>query len=54
MSVRSLAVGIVVGASIATAVGIAYAAIPDSNGVVHACYQNVSSANKPVKLLDTS
>jgi hypothetical protein len=36
MSTRSLAAGIVIGASIATAVGIAYAAIPDSNHVVHA------------------
>jgi hypothetical protein len=54
MSTRSLAAGIVIGASIATAVGIAYAAIPDSGGVVHACYQNVTSANKPVKLLDTA
>jgi hypothetical protein len=54
MSIRSLAVGTVLGAMVATAVGIAYAAIPDSNGVVHACYQNVTSANKPVKLLNTS
>jgi hypothetical protein len=53
MSIRSLGAGIVIGASIATAVGIAYAAIPDPSGVIHACYQNVTSANKPVKLLDT-
>jgi hypothetical protein len=53
MSARSVGAGIVIGASIATAVGIAYAAIPDSNGVVHACYQNVTSANKPLRLLDT-
>jgi hypothetical protein len=53
MSIRSLAAGVMIGASITAAVGIAYAAIPDSNGVVHACYQNVSGASKPVKLLDT-
>jgi len=34
--------------------GVAYAAIPDSAGTVHACYQNVTSANKPLKLLDTA
>jgi hypothetical protein len=33
---------------------LAYASIPDANGVIHACWQNVSSANKPVKLLNTS
>jgi hypothetical protein len=54
MSIRSTAAGIAVGASLATAVGIAYASIPDSGGVIHACYQNVTGASKPVKLLNTS
>src|SRR3954452_24823166 len=54
MQGRGLLVGCVVGAVIASAVGVAYAAIPDGGGVVHACFQNVTSANKPVKLLNTS
>jgi hypothetical protein len=54
MSPRSLVVGVAVGAGIAIAGSAAFAAIPDSGGVVHACYQNVSGANKPVKLLNTS
>ena len=51
---KGLLVGCVIGAVVASAVGVAYAAIPDGGGVVHACYQNVTSANKPVKLLDTA
>lgn len=51
---RDLAVGALLGAVIASAVGVAYAAIPDGGGVVHACYQTVTSATKPVKLLDTA
>ncbi|HSS55860.1 MAG TPA: hypothetical protein VLK79_14525 [Gaiellales bacterium] len=51
---RSLLVGCVVGAVVASAVGVAYAAIPDNAGTIHACYQNVTSANKPLKLLDTA
>jgi hypothetical protein len=54
LNVRSLVAGCVVGAVIAAGVGVAYAAIPDGSGVVHACFQNVTSANKPVKLLDTA
>jgi hypothetical protein len=54
LSIRSLAAGIVIGVSITAAVGIAYANIPDSSGVLHACYQNVTSPTKPVKLLNTS
>jgi hypothetical protein len=54
MSIRSLAAGAVLGAGLVAAVGMAYASIPDSSGVIHACYQNVTSANKPVKLLNTS
>src|SRR3954465_2970355 len=51
---RDLVAGAVLGAVVASAVGVAYAAIPDGGGVVHACFQNVTSANKPVKLLDTA
>src|SRR5690242_1182955 len=54
MSLRSLGLGLVIGIVVAGGVGVAYAAIPDAGGVVHACYQNVSSPNKPVKLLNTS
>jgi hypothetical protein len=36
MSIRSLAAGAAIGATLATAVGIAYASIPDSNGIIHA------------------
>jgi hypothetical protein len=49
-----LAVGIVVGAVAVGGGAVALGAIPDSSGVVHACFQNVTSANKPVKLLDTA
>jgi hypothetical protein len=54
MHIKTWFAGIVFGAVIAAGIGIAYAAIPDSTGVVHACWQNVSGANKPVKLLNTS
>jgi hypothetical protein len=54
MSIRSLVVGAVLGAAVAAATGVALASIPDSGGVVHACWQNVTSATKPVKLLDTA
>lgn len=54
VSMRSLVVGVVIGVALAAAAGIAYASIPDSSGVIHACWQNVTSANKPVKLLNTS
>src|SRR5690348_16045278 len=53
MSKQSMLIGFVIGVVSATAaVGIAVAAIPDSSGKIHACYQNVTSANKPIKLLD--
>jgi hypothetical protein len=51
---RALVVGALIGAVVASAAGVAYAAIPDGGGIVHACFQNVTSANKPVKLLDTA
>jgi hypothetical protein len=51
---RGLILGVVLGALAAGAVGVAYASIPDSGGVIHGCYQSVTSANKPLKLLDTS
>jgi hypothetical protein len=35
-------------------VAIALASIPDSGGVVHACYQNSKSGIKSIKLLDTA
>jgi hypothetical protein len=51
---KDLLAGCVLGAVVASAVGVAYTAIPDGTGIVHACYQNVTSANKPVKLLDSA
>lgn len=53
MHARSLVSGFGVGAVAALAVGVAVASIPDSSGVIHACYQRVDAATKPVKLLDT-
>jgi hypothetical protein len=44
---RGYLAGIVTGAVLAGMVGVAMAEIPDSGGVVHACYQKVSGATKP-------
>src|SRR4051812_22373525 len=49
----ALAVGLAIGAALGAG-SLALASIPDASKVVHACYQNVTSANKPVKLLDTA
>jgi hypothetical protein len=54
VSTRSIAVAVALGVLAAAATGVALGAIPDSGGVVHACYQKVTSPNKPVKLLDTA
>jgi hypothetical protein len=54
VSVRSTAIGLAAGITLAAAAGIAFASIPDSSGVIHACWDNVSSPNKPLKLLNTS
>jgi hypothetical protein len=52
MSWRSFVGAAVVGTAAAVITGVAVAAIPDSSGVVHACYQKVTGATKPVRLLD--
>jgi hypothetical protein len=54
MHLKTWLAGVVFGAVIAAGVGIAYAAIPDGTGTVHACWQNVTSPKKPVKLLNTT
>jgi hypothetical protein len=53
MNAKSVLVGVIVG-GIAVSVAIALASIPDSGGVVHACYLNSNSPNKSIKLLDTA
>lgn len=52
MSWRSFVGAAAVGTAAAVITGVAVAAIPDSSGVVHACYQKVTGATKPVRLLD--
>ncbi len=54
MFTKPVVVGAFAGLVVALLTGVAFAAIPDSSGKVHACYQNVTSPNKPVKLLDTA
>jgi hypothetical protein len=53
MSLRSAVTAACVGVAAAAVTGIALGAIPDSGGTVHACYQTVKGATKPVRLLDT-
>jgi hypothetical protein len=44
-------VGVVFGAVTAAGVGIAYASVPDSTGVIHGCYNSTSYA---LRVLDTA
>jgi hypothetical protein len=48
---RRLGLLILTVAAVATAAGIAYAAIPDGSGVIHGCYSNTSGA---VRVIDTA
>jgi hypothetical protein len=44
-------IGIVVVTMLALAAGVAYATIPDSNGVIHACYK---TANGQLRVIDSN
>src|SRR3954454_2916829 len=52
MQKRGLIVGAVMGAVVASAVGVAYASIPGGDGQIVACWKKTPAATKPVELLD--
>jgi hypothetical protein len=52
MQVRSWLGGVVFGAIIAGGIGIAYASVPDSKGVIHGCYNPTN--NYTLRVLDTA
>ena len=52
MHVRSWLGGVVFGAIIAGGIGIAYASVPDSKGVIHGCYNPTN--NYALRVLDTA
>jgi|tagenome__1003787_1003787.scaffolds.fasta_scaffold20989667_4 hypothetical protein len=54
MQKRGLIVGAAIGAAVASAAGVAYAAIPTSGGELVACWKKATTATKPVQLLDTA
>ena len=52
MHVKSWVVGVVVGVVAASGIGIAYAAVPSSSGVIHGCYN--PSAEYELRVLDAA
>jgi hypothetical protein len=51
---RNLVAYLALGAALSTAAGVAYSAIPDAQGVIHACYTNGGAgASRALRVLDT-